>query len=94
MRHFIENDVVVEALPEEYQEDFASVLSPKRVVGTLCDISQLQIPLPPLSNSSAISYWCMHSQHNLPKYSSRGIFTKVQAKTTLFRIDWNFRTGD
>ena len=80
MRRFIENDAMIETLPEEYQEDFASVLLPKRVVGTLCDIQQLQTSLPPTSssNSSALSYWCMHSQQTLPRYSSRGIFTQVQ----------------
>ena len=79
MRRFIENNTaMVETLPEEYQEDFASVLLPQRVVGILRD--NLQIPLPSalLSQSSALSYWCMHSEQELPKYSSRGIFTQVQ----------------
>lgn len=81
MRRFMENMTMCMAtsLPEEYQKDFMSILSSKRVVGTLSD--DLEFPLPtPLSDQLPLSYWLMNSEKkfNLPKYSSRGIFTRYQ----------------
>lgn len=80
MRRFIEDNMssTADSLPQEYQEEFASILSSKRVVGTLSE--NLKFPSSTsLSNSLPLSYWCMDSDElNLPKYSSRGIFTDFQ----------------
>ena len=62
MRRFMENMTMrTTNLPEEFHEEFASILSSKRVVGTLSDA--LQFPLPvPLSNRLPLSHWCMDSE--------------------------------
>lgn len=70
MKRFLEtNECLVSSLPEEFQ---GSILSPKRVVGTLSE--NLEFPLHTSQSSSLpLSYWCMDSKQNLPKYSSREI---------------------
>lgn len=79
MRRFVESSMdITEILPDEYQEDFSSMLLPKRVVGTMCDDFHPSCSPTSPSHQSALSYWCMNSQQSVPKYSSRGIFTQVQ----------------
>lgn len=78
MRRFIESNMCTsDSLPAEYQEEFASILSSKRVVGTLSDNFQFT-QLSSLSSSLPLSYWCMDSEQVLPKHSSRGLFTRNQ----------------
>ncbi len=80
MKRFLENnECLISSLPEEFQDEFVSILSPKRVVGTLSE--SLEFPLNTSQASSLpLSYWCMDSGQNLPKYSSRGIFTHYQVE--------------
>lgn len=75
MKRFMENMYMTadDALPEEYREDFESLFSHKRVVGTLSDNFLTR----PTSNINLSIY--IDLEHvKLPKYSSRGIFTQFQ----------------
>ena len=78
MRRFMENMTCVSGLPEEYHADFSSILSSKRVVGTLSDDLEFLLPIP-MSNELPLSHWLFDCKKiNLPRYSSRGIFTQHQ----------------
>lgn len=79
MRRFLENMTMC-VPPEEYQDDFLSVLSSKHVVGTLADDLEFLQPVPLLlSNQLPLSHWLLdYERFVLPKYSSREVFTQYQ----------------
>ena len=80
MRRFMEYTMTMNMsnnLPEQYEEDFMSILSSKCIVGTLSD-NLLYSPPTPVSSTLPLSYWCMNPNIDLPKCFSRGLFSRSQ----------------